>query len=136
MTGLDYILIRTVAGDLRQQAFGQAKGVIRTVTRITGGNALVMWALLAFAIVPLLARFTGGPESVRVLAAASFGVVPVALIRVVSSALRSTGRVLFAQLIDGPLSMALALALCSAAGWRSGGPIRSPPGWSMSPRSG
>ena len=115
LIGLDYILIRTVAGDIRQQAFGKAIGVIRTVTRIVAANALLMWALLAVAIVPLLARFAGGSDAVRVLAAASFGVVPVALIRIVSSTLRSTGRVLFAQLIDGPLSMALALAVLG--GW-------------------
>jgi O-antigen/teichoic acid export membrane protein len=36
--------------------------------------------------------------------------VPVALIRIVSSALRSSGRVLLAQILDGPASMAMAIA--------------------------
>lgn len=111
LVGLDYVLIRTVAGDVREGALGAAKGVIRSVTRIVGGNALLMWALLALVAVPLLARFTGGPDTTAVLAAAAFGVLPIALVRVVSSTLRSTGRVLLAQLIDGPLSMALALAV-------------------------
>ncbi len=114
LVGLDYVLIRTVAGDIRQGALGAAKGVIGWVTRVTGGNALLMWALLALAGVPLLARLTSGPASVAVLAAASFGVVPFVMIRIVSSVLRGTGRVLLAQLVDGPLSMALGLAVLGA----------------------
>lgn len=110
LVGLDYVLIRTVAGDVRQGALGAARGVVRTITRIVGGNALLMWGLLALLAIPLLTRFAGGPDATAVLAAASFGVLPIALIRVVSSTLRSTGRVLLAQLLDGPLSMALALA--------------------------
>ncbi len=114
LVGLDYVLIRTVAGDIRQGAFGAAKGVIRTVSTIVGGNALAMWALLALVGIPLLGQWTGGSATTGVLNAVSFGVLPFTAIRIVSSTLRSTGRVLLAQIIDGPLSMALGLAIL---GW-------------------
>lgn len=110
LVGLDYVLIRTVAGDLREGAFAAAKGVLRTVTLFVCCSALLMWGLLAIAGMPLLARSLGA-DATLVLGTTIGGVVPIALIRIVSSTLRSTGRVIFAQMLDGPMSMALSLAI-------------------------
>ena len=111
LIGLDYVMIRTVAGDIRVNRLDLARGAIRTITCVITTNAVVLGCFLTFAFVPILnARFNLAHDT-AVLAAITFGIVPFALMRVVSSALRSTGKVLLAQVIDGPIPMALAITV-------------------------
>ncbi len=109
LLGTDYILIRTVAGDIKINRYDLARGAIRTVATMVLVTSLLIALVLTFGGAPLLARLYQSATDGLVLRAVTFGVVPMALIRIVSSALRSSGRVLFAQILDGPASMALAI---------------------------
>lgn len=117
LCGLDYILIRTVAGDIKVGAPGKARGAIRTVALFTLINAVVLAVLLT--LETHVGRWFGGDDAGLVLRVVTFGVIPFALIRVISSALRSCGHVLLAQVLDGPLSMALTIA--AVLGWMVAG---------------
>ncbi len=109
LCGLDYVLIRTVAGDVRQGALGLAKGAMASVVRSVLAASVLMAILLSVAGVPLLARITGSVQDYAVLAVVSFGLVAMVAIRLVTATLRATDRVLLGQLIDGPLFTGLAL---------------------------
>ncbi len=110
LLGTDYILIRTVAGDIRIDRRDLARGAIRTVAAMVVVTSIAIAVVLTLGGVPLLERLYESPGDGLVLRAVTFGVIPITLIRIVSSALRSSGRVLFAQILDGPASMALAIA--------------------------
>lgn len=110
LMGTDYILIRTVAGDIKINRRDLARGAIRTVATMVVITSCVIAVLLAFGVAPVLGQLYQSASDGLVLRAVTFGVIPVALIRIVSSALRSSGRVLLAQILDGPMSMALAIA--------------------------
>jgi O-antigen/teichoic acid export membrane protein len=109
LIGLDYVLIRTLAGDLKEGALGLAKGAARRVAGLVCLNAIAMTAVIALVIAPLIARFTGDPASISVLHAVAWGVIPVAMIRIVSSALRGSGRIQLGQILDGPASTGVTL---------------------------
>ena len=118
--GLDYILIRTVSGDIKTGRQDLARGTINAIARIVMVNASVLVVLLTFGFVPLLeTKFEMAGET-KVLSAITLGLFPFVLMRIVSSSLRSTGKVLLAQALDGPLPMALAFTLLIGAmslGW-------------------
>jgi O-antigen/teichoic acid export membrane protein len=107
--GLDYVLIRAVAGDVKMGRKDFARGTINAVARIVTVNAIVLFVLLTFGFVPLIENKFGMVEDTAVLRVITIGLFPFALMRIVSSALRSTGRVLLAQAIDGPIPMAVAI---------------------------
>jgi O-antigen/teichoic acid export membrane protein len=110
LMGTDYVLIRTVAGDLRTNRRDLARGAISTVPVMVMITSSVTAVALAISIVPALSRLYYSPSDGLLLRSVIFGVIPMASMRIVSSALRSSGRVLFAQIIDGPASIALAIA--------------------------
>jgi O-antigen/teichoic acid export membrane protein len=110
LLGTDYILIRTVAGDIKIDRRDLARGAIRTVATMVLVTSIAVAVVLTLGGVPLLQRLYDTPGDGLVLRAVTFGVIPIALIRIVSSSLRSSGRVLFAQILDGPASMAIAIA--------------------------
>ncbi len=110
LVGLDYVLIRVVAGDLREGARGAARGAVGRVAAQVFVNAGIAALVTAFVIAPLIARFTGDAAAVAVLEVTAWGVVPIAMMRVVASALRGSGRVQLGQILDGPLSTGLAMA--------------------------
>ena len=109
LIGLDYVLIRGVAGDVNAGRRDLARGTINTVTKVVAMTSLVLAAFLTFVFVPLLGWKFGMAGDTSVLAAIAFGLVPFAMMRVVSSSLRSTGKVLLAQALDGPIPMALTI---------------------------
>ncbi|MGL4541279.1 MAG: oligosaccharide flippase family protein [Polymorphobacter sp.] len=111
LVGTDYILIRTVAGDLKIGRRDLARGAVRSVATMVLITACIMGALLSLSVVPVLRSIYLSADDGLVLQAIAFGVVPIALIRVVSSALRSCGHVLLAQFLDGPASMAIAISI-------------------------
>lgn len=120
LIGLDYLLIRVTAGDLHTGAVAAARGAVRAVLGAVTASAILIAALLALAAVPQVQQALGIVVDNRVLGLAALAVLPLALTRIASSALRGTGRVLFAQLIDGPLASVLAVAglgAALAAGW-------------------
>lgn len=114
LIGLDYVLIRGVAGDINTGRRDLARGTINTITRIVTTTALALALFLTFVFVPLLRTRFGMAEDTTVLSAIAFGLLPFVLMRVVSSSLRSTGKVLLAQALDGPIPMALAMAALAA----------------------
>ena len=113
LVGLDFVLIRTIAGDLKQGARGLARSSVIAAARLTGINALVMVLLLTVVVLPLMATFIGEPAVVA-LRVTTWGVVPLLAIRIVSAVLRGSGRVLLGQLLDGPISTGLTVAAFAA----------------------
>lgn len=115
LIGLDYVLIRVLAGDLREGARDSAKGAAHAVARLVTMNTLVSALFIALVIEPLITHFIGDAVATSALKVTCWGVVPIALIRIVSASLRGSGRVQVGQLLDGPVSSALAtgaLAFC------------------------
>lgn len=115
LCGMDYTIVRVVAGDVRQGKLAQARGVISaavgTVAVFAPALALVLWlARSAFA-----ERVLHQPYMADVLSLMLWAGVPLALQRVASAALRSTGNVIVSQLVDGPLGTGLALVGLSLA---------------------
>lgn len=108
--GLDYILLRTVAGDLKVGAIAEARGTVRTITRGVIGISLAMSVLLAIAGAPLLLQLVGHAEDAHILGFAAFGVLPFAMTRLAAAALRGSGGVVMAQWVDGPLATTMSLA--------------------------
>lgn len=109
--GLDYLLLRTMAGSVRAGDTGSARGVSRAATRIAMLAALVIALALGFAGDALLNRLLGiGFEQALVIVAA-MAVLPMTFNRLAISSLRGAGRILAAQLLDGPLAMLMAVAI-------------------------
>lgn len=112
--GLDFILLRTIAGDLRVGAAAAARGTVRLVLASVCVSALGIAAILALATLPQIQALSGLGLDTPVVRLAALAVLPLALTRVAASALRGAGHVLFAQLVDGTLGMALALTAVAA----------------------
>ena len=116
LVGLDYILIRTVAGDMHSGRRDLARGAVRSATVFVGVGAALMAVFLLAGGIPLLTAVTGAREDTTVLRWAAIVVVPLALTRVMSSALRGSGKVLTAQAIDGTLSTGISCVLLAVLG--------------------
>lgn len=109
--GLDFILLRTVAGDLKVGAKAEARGAIRTVVRAVVISALTVALITGTAAIPMMTWLLDDPRMDSALTLAAFAIVPVALMRTASVGLRSTGQILLAQWLDGPLSMLITLSI-------------------------
>ncbi len=107
--GLDYILLRTVAGDLKVGAQAQARGIVRTIGRGVAGIAFGIALLLGIAGVPLLLRLLAQTDNVLVLYYSALAVLPFAMTRLASAALRGAGSVVLSQWVDGQIATMLAL---------------------------
>lgn len=97
LLGLDQIIVRTVAGDLREGHLERARAAIRQITRF------VFLTSLAAASIVLLVR----PLAPRIGLPVEF-VLPIAvvvlafpLLRVAYAGLRASGRLILSQLFDG-----------------------------------
>ncbi len=108
--GLDYILLRTVAGDVRVGDTATAGGTVRKVAMIVAGIAIAMAILLSVAGVPVLVRILDHSRDPGVLRLAGLAVLPLALARVAATALRGAGSIVMAQWFDGPMAMLITLA--------------------------
>lgn len=109
--GLDYILLRSVAGDVRVGDTALARGTVRTVVITVAAFALVIAGVLAVAGVPILLQMLGDGSDPGVLRLAALVVLPLALTRIAAASLRGTGSVVIAQWVDGPMAMTINLAI-------------------------
>jgi len=109
--GLDYILLRTVAGDVRVGDTAAARGTVRSVGLAVTGLAVAISLLLATIGVPVLLGLLGPGTDAGVLRLAALVVLPLALTRIAAASLRGAGSVVLAQWVDGPLAMLLNLSL-------------------------
>ncbi|KPF80113.1 hypothetical protein IP88_01035 [alpha proteobacterium AAP81b] len=107
--GLDYILLRTVAGDLKVGALGEARGAVRTIARTVTAIALAGALMLALVGAPLLIALLGQPESTGTIHYAAWAIVPFALLHLAATSLRSTGAVVLAQWFYGPVATIVSL---------------------------
>jgi O-antigen/teichoic acid export membrane protein len=117
--GLDTQLLRTVAGDLKQGHAAQAGAMVWAVARLLAILAPLAALALWLVHVPL-ARMLAQPELAPLLGIMVWAIVPLALVRIASVALRASGRMVSSQLVDGPLGTTIA-ALLLAGGLYLGG---------------
>ncbi len=108
LTGLDYTVVRVVAGDLREGKRDQARGVVVAALRIVGVVGPSLALLLWLAREPLAVRLLHQPDMPGLLGVMLWTLVPFALQRIASAALRGTGNILASQAIDGPLGTTVA----------------------------
>ena len=115
LAGLDYTVIRVAAGDLREGKQAEARGVVFAGARAVAlAGPLVIGALWLFRE-PLANDVLHQPVMVDILGIMLWAVVPLSLQRVASAALRASNRVLWSQLIDGPIGTTLAMLGLAAA---------------------
>ena len=110
LLGLDYILLRTLAGDLRVGNIAGGRGAVRTVVAAVIVTGITIAAALAVFGGLLLAALIGPELDPGIARLAALLLVPLALNRTVSAALRGAGSVITAQWVDGPFAMALAVS--------------------------
>lgn len=115
LAGLDAIVVRSVAGDLAEHKTAEARGVVRSVARYVALAGPVA-ALALFLARHWLARdVLHQPGMTTMLGIIVWAVVPLSLQRIVSSALRASGRIMLSQIIDGPAGTTFAAALLGVA---------------------
>lgn len=109
--GLDYVLLRAMAGDLREGKPALARGVAASALRVTSLSAIAIGAGLALVGTPALRLLLGHEVDVRLVYIAAAAVLPLTLNRMAVASLRGAGGILAAQWLEGPLAMLLALAV-------------------------
>ncbi len=107
--GLDYTVVRTAAGDLREGKPGAARGAVRSALRVVLVTAPLAAGVLWLARTPFAGAVLGQPAMEPLLAVTIWAVVPLALQRIASAALRASGRAVASQVIDGPLGTGFAV---------------------------
>lgn len=109
LLGQDYIVLRSVAGELKVGKQGAARGVVRTSVLIaTAAAVLAALAMAGFA--ELLSSRIGGRASSDMLILVAPAVLGLVLARIASWALRATGNVVLSQSLEGIITPALILA--------------------------
>lgn len=98
LAGLDQIVVRTVAGDLREKRPELAGAAIRQAARFVAVTSVVA-AVLLFAASPLT-QFIGARWYVFAWAAVALLTYP--LLRIYVQSLRATGRLIASQALEGP----------------------------------
>lgn len=106
----DYIVVRNVAGDMREGKTSEAGGVVRMAALYVGVSGLLTTLFVWLARDWIAAHILHQPAVAQVLAVMFLAVIPLSLMRVVSAALRASGALAWSQVIDGPLGGVLALA--------------------------
>lgn len=109
--GLDYVLLRAMAGDLREGKPALARGVAASALKVTSLSALVIGAGLAALGAPALRLLMGHNVDVQLVYIAAIAVLPLTLNRMAVASLRGAGGILAAQWLEGPLAMLLAVAV-------------------------
>lgn len=120
LAGLDQILLRTMAGDLREGHKDRAYAALRQTVRVVALGSVLLAILLAVA--SPLADIIGAGWYVFVIAALALLFYP--LLRLAVSALRASGSIVLSQFFDGPLHsglLALAVGVAAIAGLRLDG---------------
>lgn len=109
LLGLDYTVVRVAAGDLREGRRDAARGAVATGARIVLVVApltvAALWLVHGWIATTVLRQASIGP----LIGIMLWAVVPLALQRVASAALRANGRIFASQVIDGPLGTTVAV---------------------------
>nr|WP_276271114.1 oligosaccharide flippase family protein [Tsuneonella mangrovi] len=113
--GLDTVLVRTVSVAWREGDLAAAKGAIRRSVRFVAGLGVVIAIVVALASVPATRSIMHRPELLPSLLILSIAVPMLAIIRVVSAAIRGTGRVFLSQSLDGVAYTGIAALLLGVA---------------------
>jgi O-antigen/teichoic acid export membrane protein len=127
LLGLDSIMLRTMAGEIRVDRRDLARGAVRVAAKVAVPSALLATALLLL-LNPLIAAPLSTPGASRVLAIVAPAVVGIVLMRLTSFALRGAGVPLLSQSMEGPLTSGLAILMLGAI---AAAPVR-PPIWTVS----
>jgi O-antigen/teichoic acid export membrane protein len=111
LLGLDYVLLRAMAGDLREGKPALARGVAASALKVTSLTALAIGGLLALAGAPVLRQLLGHGVDMQLVYLAAIAVLPLTLNRMAVASLRGAGGLLAAQWLEGPQAMLLALVV-------------------------
>ena len=129
LAGLDYTVVRTAAGDLREGKRGAARGAVRAAGTAVALIAPVTIGILWLSRETLAARLLGQPGMASLLAVMLWAVVPLALQRIASAALRASGRAIASQVVDGPLGTGVAVAALATLVLTGGATTLLVPAW-------
>ena len=114
LIGLDYVMLRDMAGNVRAGDTGAARGAARTAAKMVVISAILTGLLVAFGGAHALAATSGRGLDPRLLLLAGIAILPLAMNRVAITALRGAGGILTAQWFDGPQAMLLAVGVLVA----------------------
>lgn len=114
LMGLDYVLLRTMAGDIRQGDTAGARGASRTALLIATTSAIVIGAGVALFGAPLLQSLIGEGLEPGLLVLSGVAVLPLTLNRMAAVSLRGSGAVQASLWFDGPQAMLLAVGVLTA----------------------
>lgn len=113
LVGLDYIVVRDASGDLREGKQDRARGVVRSAALAVGVVAPLLAGIVWLARDVLAAEVLHQARMSAVFGVMIWALVPLALQRIASAALRATNRIITSQIIDGPLGTTV--AMCGVA---------------------
>lgn len=113
LLGLDYVMLREMAGSIRAGDPAAARGVARTTALTVAVTAVLVGAVIAITGTSALAA-TEARDGTRLLLLAGIAVLPLAMNRVAITALRGQGGILAGQWLDGPQAMLLAVGILIA----------------------
>lgn len=111
LLGLDYVLLRTMAGDIKEGNTAAARGASRTALRATSAAAIVVGILLAVLGAPLLHAAMGKSLDHQLIYLSAIAVLPLTLNRMAVMSLRGAGGILAAQWLEGPQAMLVAVGV-------------------------
>lgn len=106
LIGQDYVILRSVAGELKIGKHGVARAVVRQSTLIAGCGSVIVALAIAGGATLLSRRIGGSAEMLMLVAPAVAGVV---LARAASWALRATGNIVVSQALEGITTPAIIL---------------------------
>ncbi|MFZ4688273.1 MAG: polysaccharide biosynthesis C-terminal domain-containing protein [Polymorphobacter sp.] len=111
LLGLDYVLLRTMAGDVREGNLAAARGAARTTLLVSALAAIIIGGIVAGVGAPLLALAVQRGLDQSIVYLAAIAVLPITINRVAVAALRGSGGVLAAQWLEGPQAMLISVAV-------------------------
>jgi len=94
LMGLDYVLLRTMAGDIKQGHVAAARGASRTALLAVSTSAIIIGCGLTLFGAPLLQSITGKGLEPGLLILSGIAVLPITLTRMATISLRGSGGVL------------------------------------------
>ena len=109
LTGFDYLLLRSVARELRLGRTAEVRGEVQTATRavfVQSGIAAIGLGIFAFSPLPVM---LGTKLDPLLLGLAALAVLPLAMGRIALGVLRGAGSPVIAQWMDGPFAMSITL---------------------------
>lgn len=109
--GLDYVALRTIAGNIREGKIAEARGMSRSTMQATCGFALAIGLFLIGFGDLLLNRVLDVGLDRQMVIIAGLAVVPLTFARMTIVSLRGTGSVLASQWFDGPQPMLISVMI-------------------------